>query len=165
MYYKAIAILAVLLCILTACSTPSEQTEMEKFMKQVEDALPEEYVKQSQTEVYDIVYRDEEDNEMIYYICRTTFYAADPDDVTGVHIEAISAVFNVEIAELLQELEATGHPAAIYELNGRHFMCCTITPETSVVLDYDPESVSDQEAVLTIRSIFEGPDVAKELEP
>lgn len=154
--------LLVYLCILTACSAASERAELEEDIQQIGEALPEEYKKYKQTDVYDTIYQDDKGNTMVYYICHTTFYAADPNDVTGLHMDAISAVFDIQHTELLQELEISGHPAAIYQLAERHVICCTIRPEDSVVLDYDPKSVSDHEATLVIRSIFEGPDVAKE---
>ena len=84
----------------------------------------------------------------------------EPEIVTGLNIYAFEAVFDVENSTVILEFDTQGHPAAIYQGMECHYACCTVSPESSVVMAYDPKHLRDETAVLIIRSIFEGAEVA-----
>lgn len=76
---KLSATLLLALCILTACSAPSEPNEMEQMLDKVEQGLGEDYEKQAVTRVYDFTYVNEQGNTLIMYLCITTYFAANPE--------------------------------------------------------------------------------------
>lgn len=94
--------------------------------------------KQAVTEVYDVVYSDDEGNVLIYYVCVTTYYQANSNDQTGLNTDTIAAVINPADAESCRECVVSNLPAAIYKKDGRAYLCWTIIPELSCVIEYDP---------------------------
>lgn len=89
-----------------------------------------------------------------YYVIKTTYRTADPADTPALHTDAFRAVFDVDAAQLVREFDAAGHAAAIYQGDGRNYICCTTSPTASVVIAYDPESVREEDMVRSIRSIY-----------
>lgn len=83
------------------------------------------------------------------------------EEIAGLNTYALNSVFDIEKATLILEFETEEHPAAIYQKGDYHFACCTVSPELSVVLSYHPMDLQDEAAVLVIRSIFEGAEVAE----
>lgn len=142
----------------TSCSVKSEQDPLRQEMDRIEYALGEEfeaeYKKQRETEVIDYHFASE-DATMVYYICQTTYYAEDPSQITGVDTDAVLGVFPVEDAELEKEFDICEHPSAIYRFGERSYLCCTPNPEHTLVLEYSPEFLSEEDAVKTMRSVFE----------
>ena len=94
--------------------------------------------KQTVTEVYDLVYSDDEGNVIIYYVCVTTYYQTDPNDQAGLNTDTIAAIINPDEAESCRECFVSDLPAAIYEKDDRAYLCWTIIPELSCVIEYDP---------------------------
>lgn len=119
------------------------QDEMQEMLNRVEDALGDDWKKQTVTEVSNLVYSDDEGNTIIYYVCVTTYYEADTNNQSGLNIEAISAVINPEEAESSRECTVSDLPAAIYQKDGRAYLCWTIMPELSCVIEYNPAIESE----------------------
>ena len=155
---KQLIIILVLLCTLTSCSFRTKPDPLQQEMNRIEQALDEaldgEYKKQRETEVMDYHFTSE-DATMVYYICQTTYYAEDPNGVTGVDTDAVLGIFSVEDAPLEKEFEICEHPAAIYQYGEQSYLCCTPTPEYTLVLEFSPEFLSEEDAVKIIRSVFE----------
>lgn len=148
----------LILSFCTGCSVKYESDPLQQEITQIESALDgvldEEYKKQRETEVTDFHFTSE-DAAMVYYICQTTYYAEVPNGVTGVDTDAILRIFPVDDAQLEKEFEICKHPAAIYQLGEQSYLCCTPDPEYTLVLAYEPEYLGEEEAVTTIRSVFE----------
>lgn len=119
------------------------QDEMQDMLNRVEDALGDEWKKQTVTEVSDLVYADDKGNTIIYYVCVTTYFEADATDQIGLNTAAISAVINPEEAESSRDCTVSDLPAAIYQKDGRAYLCWTIMPELSCVIEYDPAIESE----------------------
>ena len=92
--------------------------------------------KQIVTKVSDLVYSDSEGNTIVYHVCTTTYYEADATEQTGLSTEAISAVISSYEAESCRECTVSSLPAAIYQKDGRAYLCWTIIPELSCVIEY-----------------------------
>ena len=140
-----VVVLLVLAAVIVSPNHSAPQDEMQDMLNRVEDALGEEWKKQTVTEVSDLVYSDDDGNTIIYYVCITTYYEADPDEQNGLNTDAIAAVINPDEAESSRECTVSDLPAAIYQKDGRAYLCWTIIPELSCVIEYDPavESVAD----------------------
>lgn len=92
-----------------------------------------------------------------YYICSTSFSGRVPP-VSGLNTEVLSLVFDLQSAQLLEELEIHGCPAAIYSHKETRYFCITISPEASGVLEYTPDVISKETALRIMNSIFEYPE-------
>lgn len=158
---KKLATLLLALCIFTACSSPAEQDEMEQMLQKVEQALGEDYEKQIVTKVYDFEFINDQDDMMILHLCLTTYYGADPEDVTGLNTAALSAVFDLEGAQLQKEFTVSEHPAAIYQDETHAYLCWTSSPETSAVLDHTPGAISEENALRIVQSVYKYPNREK----
>ena len=88
---------------------------------------------------------DKEGNEINYHILKTTYYEADPNEMTGLNIDAISLLFNPESAKKCEEMMIKEWHAARYEFDGVSYLCWTDSPEASYVLEYNPEVIPDSE--------------------
>ena len=123
------------------------------MLNRVANALGDEWKKQAITKVSDFVYSDGKGNTIIYYVCITTYYEADTAEQTGLNIDAISAIIPPDKAESNQECTVSNLPAAIYQKDGRAYLCWTIIPELSCVLEYDPTKQSEDNMLRMAESI------------
>lgn len=79
--------------------TPREMaTRVENAIKEV---LGDDVKKQTETVVAGTLkYSDKEGNSINYHILKTTYYEADPSEVTGLNVDALGVLFNPESAEV-----------------------------------------------------------------
>lgn len=143
----------IIVCVLTFLfltvdrKTAKEDDENE-MMERIENALGEEYKKQSMTELAaTIQYGDKEGHTINYYILKTTYFEADPTEVTGLNTNAISLIVNPETAESCIEMKIQNWDAALYKTDKLSYLCWTDTPEVSYILEYDPDAVADEEII------------------
>lgn len=146
----------VISCLFAACSGTAETDGLRELAAQIEEAIPSEYVKQYEMETSHLfTATDNLGHNIEYYVITTTYYGADPEAAPRLHTDAFSTVFDIENTELVKEFDISGHAAAIYREEGLHYICCTTSPTASVVMEYDPDAVSEESAIMTIQSIFE----------
>ena len=149
----SICLLIVLVGTITLAKRPTPEDEMMDMLNRVENALGDEWKKQSVTKVSDLVYSDNEGNTIVYHVCTTTYYEADAAEQTGLNTDAISAVISPDEAESCRECTVSGLPAAIYQKDGRAYLCWTITPELSCVIEYDPTIESEEDMLRMAESV------------
>ena len=153
LFIAAVCILLVLAVSIVMANRPSPQEEMMDMLNRVENALGEEWKKQTVTKVSDLVYSDDEGNTIVYHVCTTTYYEADSTEQTGLNTYAISAVISPDEAESYRECTVSGLPAAIYQKDGRAYLCWTIMPELSCVIEYDPTVESEEDMLRMAKSV------------
>lgn len=107
------------------------------------------------TEIVSASFSNPDGDTLVYYICQTTYYEEEPDKVTKLDTQALYDIFDPECLEPEKEMDIFGHPSALYLLNGRAYLCCTPDPEYTLVLEYSPDVVSEEDALKTMRSVFE----------
>ena len=149
----SICILLVLVCTITFANRPTPEDEMIDMLKRVENALGDEWKKQTVTKVSDLVYSDDKGNTIVYHVCTTTYYEADSAKQTGLNTDAISAVISPDEAESCRDCTVSGLPAAIYQKDGRAYLCWTIMPELSCVIEYDPAVESEGDMLRMAESV------------
>lgn len=149
----SVCILLVLAGVITLANRPTPADEMMEMLNRVENALGDEWKKQTVTKVSDLVYSDNEGNTIIYHICTTTYYEADAAEQTGLNTEAIASVIDPAEAENCRECTVSDLPAAIYQKDGRAYLCWTITPELSCVIEYDPAVESEEDMLRMADSV------------
>ena len=151
-----IAVVCILLIAAIAiilANRPTPQNKMMDMLNRVENALGDEWKKQTVTKVSDLVYSDDKGNTIVYHVCTTTYYEADSTEQTGLNTEVIAAVIAPDESDSCQECTVSGLPAAIYEKDGRAYLCWTIMPELSCVLEYDPAVQSEEDMLRMAESV------------
>ena len=148
-----ICILLILAVSIIIDNHTTPQDEMMDMLNRMENALGDEWKKQTVTEVSDLVYSDDEGNTIVYHVCTTTYYEADSAKQTGLNTDAISAVISPDEAESCRKCTVSGLPAAIYQKDGRDYLCWTITPELSCVIEYDPAVESEEDMLRMAESV------------
>lgn len=150
---KIIAAVVVIVCIgcmglLIAGRNRAKADGPEEMIHRIEKAMGDDYKKQAMTElVATLCYGDKEGNEIKYHILKTTYYEADPSEVTGLNTNALNVLFPTDFAVCREEMVIQEWPAALYEIGNLSYLCWTYSPEVSYVLEYDPTFVSDGEII------------------
>lgn len=107
--------------------------------------------KQTMTETVSVPLADTEGNTIVYWVCKTTYYdAAEP---TGLNTGAIKSVIDPEKAESGRTCDVGGKPGAIYDKDGRSYLCWTISSEYSLVLEYTPGTVTEADMFKMAESV------------
>ena len=149
----SIGLLIVLTGTIALANRPTPQDEMMDMLNRMENALGDEWKKQIVTKVSDLVYSDDDRNTIVYHVCTTTYYEADFAKQTGLNTDAISAVISPDEAESCRDCTVSGLPAAIYQKDGRAYLCWTIMPELSCVIEYDPAVESEEDMLHMAESV------------
>jgi len=138
-------------CILVGKIKPTDtaSSDIDKMVQRVENALGDDFKKQSKTEVAaTLVYGNgEEDANINYHILKTTYYEADPNEITGLNIDALNVLFNPESANSCEQMKIQDWDAALYKTKSRGYLCWTDSPEVSYVLEYNPQTIADEEII------------------
>lgn len=155
---KVIVALSVVLCVVLTMTIIGianlfAESEIQKMQDRIEKAIGDDWEKQSQTQVTNLVYTDPNGNTIIYYVCLTTYYDVETKVISGLNTDAISAVINPDEVESSQNCVISDLPAMIYQRGGRAYLCWTITPELSCVLEYDPSAVDEEDILRMAASI------------
>ena len=110
--------------------------------------------KQRMTEAIPVTYSDTDGNAAAtYFICKTTYYEADPSNVTGLDIDAIVGIINPGEADDVTPCWVNDMAAAWYKKGDRNYLCWTDTPEYSFVIEYNSEFITDEEVMRMAESV------------
>jgi len=124
--------------------TPREMAD--RVENAIKEVLGDDYKRQNETVVAGTLkYSDEEGNEINYHILKTTYYEADPSEVTGLNVDALGVLFNPDSANSCKDMKIKDWYAALYEFDELSYLCWTDTPEASYVLEYNPDVIADEE--------------------
>ncbi len=147
---------------LSMFSCEDEMSEYEKtkinFLenaKRIEEAMQEvdpDFKSLGYTEVMKISYEIEGGGDIQYYYCKTSYFDEIPE-LTGVHLEAIRGVIDPDMAENSREAEVLDYDAIIYTLEGREYLCWSLSPEDSCVLEYTPGTISEDDIWMMAESV------------
>ena len=90
----------------------------DRFEKSAEEVLGEDVRKVSKTELAaTLTYGDQndKDNNIYYRILKTTFYEGGPEEITGLHTEALGVLFPVDSMDSCEEMMIQDWPGALYK--------------------------------------------------
>ena len=79
----------------------------------------------------------------MYYCCQTAYLSNGSGEHTGLDMDAIGMVIDPELIENKQECKVNEYDAFLYELGDRSYLCWTLSPEISCVIEYSPEAISE----------------------
>lgn len=148
------AIIIVAVGIVTAV-VPQKEKEMdpeeflERFEQAAEEVLGEDIQQISKTElVATLTFGHETDNKIYYIILKTTYgEAGDPSSVTGLNTDALNVLFPVDMMDSCEEMMIQDWHGALYKKDDTAFLCWTVDPEVSYVLEYTPSKMPDSEII------------------
>ena len=143
-----VLVITAAICIVggIAAGAEGDKTDAEKMKEmadRVEDAIlsvDDSYKKQVEIVTYPLTYSDASGNTIVFTQCHTKYYDADPAEVTGLHIESIESV--VTMPDEYENCTVGEMVGAWFSKDDRAFLCWTISPETSCVIEYSPDSVT-----------------------
>lgn len=124
----------------------------------VENALKkvnEDYECQSVSKVTPFTYTDSEGNTIIYYCIQTTYLENESGDNTRLDMNAIGMVIDPEQIENEQKCKVNEYDAFLCELGDRSYLCWTLSPEISCVIEYTAILVTEEAVLRMAESIIE----------
>lgn len=129
-------------------SKDTPQDMINRIESAIKEVLGDDVKKQTETVVAGTLkYADKEGNEINYHILKTTYYEADPSEVTGLNVDALGVLINPDSANSCKKMKIKNWDAALYEFDEHSYLCWTDTPEISYVLEYSPDVVPDEEII------------------
>ena len=130
---------------------------LERFEQAAEEVLGEDIQQVSQTElVATLTYGHEtdKDNNIYYRILKTTYgEAGDPSSVTGLNTDALNVLFPVDMMDSCKEMMIQDWHGALYKKDDTAYLCWTVDPEVSYVLEYTPSKMSDADIIKMAESV------------
>ena len=121
--------------------------QIAKEIYKVENALKEvdeDYECRSVAKVTPFTYTDSEGNTIVYYCIQTAYLENESGDDTGLDITAISMVIDPELIGNKRECRVNEYDAFLCELGDRSYLCWTLSPELSCVIEYSAEAISEE---------------------
>ena len=149
----AACMLLILVVVIIFVNRPTPQDKIMDMLNRVENALGDEWERKTVTEVSDLVYSDGEGSNIIYHVCLTTYYGVEATEQIRLNTDAISVVISPDEAESCRECTVSGLPAAIYQKDGHAYLCWTIMPELSCVIEYDPAVENEEDMLRMAESV------------
>lgn len=113
--------------------------KMENTLKKVD----EDYECHSVVKVTPFTHTDSEGNTIVYYCIQTAYLEKESGDYTGLDMNAIGIVVDMTQIENKQECKVNEYDAFLCELGGRSYLCWTLSPEISCVIEYSKGTVEE----------------------
>ena len=128
----------------------NEIYEIENALKEVD----EDYECQSVSKVTPFTYTDSEGNTIVYYCCQTAYLENEFRDYTGLDMDAIGMVIDPELMENKQECKVNEYDAFLCERGDRSYLCWTLSPEISCVIEYSLDAISEENILRMAESVL-----------
>ena len=122
---------------------------MENALKEVD----EEYECQSISKVTPFTYTDSEGNTIIYYCCQTTYIEDEYGETTGLNTDAIGMVIDFAQIQNRRDCKVNAYDAFQCEIGERSYLCWTISPEISCIIEYSAETVAEGDIFHMAKSV------------
>jgi hypothetical protein len=119
--------------------------KMENALKEVD----EDYACKSLSKVTPFTYTDSAGNTITYYCCQTTYLADKYGKYTGLNTDAIGMVIDFDKIKNRRECKVNEYDAFLCEMGDRTYLCWTIIPELSCVIEYSAD-VNDEADIFRI---------------
>lgn len=113
--------------------------KVENDLKEVD----EDFECQSVAKVTPFTYTDSESNTIVYYCIQTAYLKNESGGHTGLDMNAIGMVIDMTQIENKRECKVNEYDAFLCELGGRSYLCWTLSPEISCVIEYSTGAVDE----------------------
>ena len=125
---------------------------MENALKEVD----EDYACKSLSKVTPFSYTDSEGNTITYYCCQTTYLADAYRENIGLNTDAIGMVIDFTQIQNRRDSKVNAYDAFQCEMSERSYLCWTISPEISCVIEYS-EDVNDEADIFRMAESVQPP--------
>ena len=122
---------------------------MENALKKVD----EDYECKSLSKVTPFSYTDSEGNIITYYCCQTSYLSDESGEYTGLNTDAIGMVIDFAQINNRRECKVNEYDAFQCEKGDRSYLCWTISPEISCIIEYDADSITDADIFRMAESV------------
>lgn len=122
---------------------------MENALKEVD----EDYECKSISKVTPFTYTDSEGNTIVYYCCQTTYVSDESGEYTGLNTDAIGMVIDFAQIENRRECRVNEYDAFLCEIDDRTYLCWSLSPKISCVIEYSAEAVEETEIFRMAESV------------
>ena len=113
--------------------------KMENALKEVD----EDYACKSLSKVTPFSYTDSEGNIITYYCCQTTYVSDESGEYTGLNTDAIGMVIDFDQIQNRRECKVNAYNAFQCEMGESSYLCWTISPEISCVIEYSADVIGE----------------------
>ena len=130
--------------------------QIAKEIYKVENALKEvdeDYECQSVSKVTPFTYTDSKGNTIVYYCIQTAHLENESGDYTGLDMNAIGMVIDVDQIESRRECMVNEYDAFLCEIGDRSYLCWTLTPETTCIIEYSANTVNESDILRMAESV------------
>ena len=134
-------------------SSPRE--ELYEWLERAERAVEQlagGWEKRSMTEVVPLTYKCKSGDPIVYYICKTTYYQAVPEEA-GLDPAALACVVDPETADESRVCQVNGAEAMLYTVGERAYLCWTAGPGYTFVLECNPGEVAEEDIFRMAESV------------
>ena len=112
--------------------------KMENALKEVDEG----YECKSISKVTPYTYEDSARNTIVYYCCQTVYLSDEYEDDIGLNTDAIGMVIDFAQIRNRQDCKVNEYDAFQCEMAERSYLCWTISPELSCVIEYSADTVA-----------------------
>ncbi len=130
--------------------------QIAKKLYNVESALQEideSWELQSLTQVTPYCYQNPDGDTITYYCCVTTYVEDAPAILFGLNQSALEQVVDIDALDNCRDCEVNGLEAVVGELDGKTYLCWTISPTYSCVLEHTAGSISEADIFRMAESV------------
>lgn len=141
------------------CQTDPNWKVAEQFYN-IENALKkvdENCTCKSISKVTPYTYADLNGNTIVYYCCQTTYIEDGCGDNIDLNTDAIGMVIDFEQIKNRRECKVNEYDAFLCEMGGRSYLCWTISPEISCVIEFCAD-VNDKADILRMAESVQLPN-------
>ena len=132
--------------------------QLAKKLYNVESALQEideSWELQSLTQVTPYCYQDPDGDTITYYCWITTYVGDEPSEYFGINQAALEQVVEMDALENRRDCEVNGLEAVMGELDGQTYLCWTVSPKYSCVIEYVPGTIDEADVFQIAESVSE----------
>ena len=122
---------------------------MENALKEVD----EDYGCKSISKVTPYTCADPDGNTIVYYCCQTTYISDEYGDNTGLNTDAIGMVIDFAQIQNRQDYKINEYDAFRCEMGERSYLCWTISPEISCVIEYNADVNAEKDIFRMAESV------------
>lgn len=122
-------------------------------MENALNEVDEDYECQSISKVTPFTYTDSKGNTIIYYCCQTTYIEDEYGDDTGLNTDAIGMVIDFAQIQNRRECKVNAYDAFQCEMGEQSYLCWTISPEISCVIEYSADTVLETDIFRMAESV------------
>ena len=125
---------------------------MENALKEVD----EDYECKSISKITPFTYTDSKGNSIVYYCCQTTYVEDEYGETTGLNTDAIGMVIDFARIQNRQDCKVNAYDAFRCEMGEHSYLCWTISPKISCVIEYSPD-VNGEADILRMAESVQAP--------